>query len=51
MILPTRRQVSRTQAKIARPLTDEDFQASHKYSFDIVGNELTPSAKCVLLAF
>ncbi|KAI5887015.1 SAICAR synthase-like protein [Schizophyllum commune H4-8] len=26
-----------------RPLTDEDFAAQHKYSFDIVGNELTPS--------
>lgn len=28
-----------------RPLTNDDFQAQHKYSFDIVGNELTPSAK------
>ncbi|KAL0578394.1 Phosphatidylinositol-4-phosphate 5-kinase [Marasmius crinis-equi] len=37
--------VSRCQAKIKRPLTDEDFTARHKYSFDIVGNELTPSAK------
>jgi len=30
---------------MTRPLTDEDFQARHKFSFDIVGNELTPSAK------
>ncbi|KAI5115618.1 hypothetical protein M0805_000567 [Coniferiporia weirii] len=37
--------VSRCQAKVARPLTDEDFTARHKFSFDIVGNELTPSAK------
>ncbi|KAF8921309.1 SAICAR synthase-like protein [Mucidula mucida] len=36
---------SRTQAKIKRPLTDDDFTARHKFSFDIVGNELTPSAK------
>ncbi|KAJ7056542.1 hypothetical protein C8F01DRAFT_992770 [Mycena amicta] len=37
--------VSRCQAKIKRPLTDEDYDARHKFSFDIVGNELTPSAK------
>ncbi|KAG5338292.1 hypothetical protein C0989_007714 [Termitomyces sp. Mn162] len=37
--------VSRCQAKIKRPLTPDDFQAKHKYSFDIIGNELTPSAK------
>ncbi|KAF9015748.1 hypothetical protein BDQ17DRAFT_1230304 [Cyathus striatus] len=37
--------VSRCQAKIKRPLSDEDFSARHKFSFDIVGNELTPSAK------
>ncbi|KAJ6448900.1 1-phosphatidylinositol-4-phosphate 5-kinase [Mycena sanguinolenta] len=36
---------SRCQAKVKRPLTDEDFTAKHKFSFDIVGNELTPSAK------
>lgn len=35
--------VSRCQAKMKRALTDEDFTAQHKYSFDIVGNELTPS--------
>ncbi|ORX34962.1 hypothetical protein BD324DRAFT_582830 [Kockovaella imperatae] len=37
--------VSRCQAKPARPLTDDDYTARHKFSFDIVGNELTPSAK------
>ncbi|KAF9447289.1 SAICAR synthase-like protein [Macrolepiota fuliginosa MF-IS2] len=37
--------VSRCQAKIKRTLTEDDFVARHKYSFDIVGNELTPSAK------
>ncbi|KAG5651826.1 hypothetical protein H0H81_007258 [Sphagnurus paluster] len=37
--------VSRCQAKIKRPLTDADYTAQHKFSFDIVGNELTPSAK------
>jgi 1-phosphatidylinositol-4-phosphate 5-kinase len=39
------RQVSRCQAKPHRALTPEDFTAAHKYSFDIIGNELTPSAK------
>ncbi|CAH7681028.1 hypothetical protein BY996DRAFT_4577700 [Phakopsora pachyrhizi] len=37
--------VSRCQAKLKRPLTDADYTARHKFSFDIVGNELTPSAK------
>ncbi|GAA99345.1 uncharacterized protein L969DRAFT_98710 [Mixia osmundae IAM 14324] len=37
--------VSRCQAKLARPLTDADYTARHKFSFDIIGNELTPSAK------
>ncbi|KAH0538498.1 hypothetical protein FGG08_004885 [Glutinoglossum americanum] len=37
--------VSRTNAKMDRPLTDIDFEARHKFSFDITGNELTPSAK------
>ncbi|KAI5479210.1 1-phosphatidylinositol-4-phosphate 5-kinase [Pseudohyphozyma bogoriensis] len=37
--------VSRCQAKVRRPLTDEDYTARHKFSFDIVGNELTPSTK------
>ncbi|KAF8591368.1 SAICAR synthase-like protein [Ramaria rubella] len=37
--------VSRCQAKMNRPLTEDDFTAKHKFSFDIIGNELTPSAK------
>lgn len=37
--------VSRCQAKMKRPLTDADYTAKHKFTFDIVGNELTPSAK------
>ncbi|KAF8493473.1 SAICAR synthase-like protein [Russula emetica] len=45
MLTGIRIAVSRTQAKIKRPLTDEDYTARHKYSFDIIGNELTPSAK------
>ncbi|KAG1738632.1 uncharacterized protein EDB91DRAFT_1249164 [Suillus paluster] len=45
MLTGIRIAVSRYQAKIKRPLTDQDFTARHKYSFDIVGNELTPSAK------
>ncbi|KAI9436147.1 SAICAR synthase-like protein [Lactarius psammicola] len=45
MLTGIRIAVSRTQAKIKRPLTDDDFTSRHKYSFDIIGNELTPSAK------
>ncbi|KAK7685374.1 hypothetical protein QCA50_011236 [Cerrena zonata] len=45
MLTGIRIAVSRCQAKIRRPLTDDDFAACHKFSFDIVGNELTPSAK------
>ncbi|KAI0320937.1 hypothetical protein OF83DRAFT_1052107 [Amylostereum chailletii] len=45
MLTGIRTAVSRYQAKIKRPLTDEDFTARHKYSFDVIGNELTPSAK------
>ncbi|KAH7138195.1 hypothetical protein B0J11DRAFT_9008 [Dendryphion nanum] len=37
--------VSRTNAKMDRELTDADFDTKHKFSFDITGNELTPSAK------
>ncbi|KAG9074679.1 Phosphatidylinositol-4-phosphate 5-kinase [Ceratobasidium sp. 370] len=37
--------VSRCQAKVKRPLTEDDFTAAHKFSFDMIGNELTPSAK------
>ncbi|KAL1962735.1 hypothetical protein VTN77DRAFT_9189 [Rasamsonia byssochlamydoides] len=37
--------VSRINAKMDRELTPADFQAKHKFSFDVTGNELTPSAK------
>ncbi|EPY51457.1 1-phosphatidylinositol-4-phosphate 5-kinase Its3 [Schizosaccharomyces cryophilus OY26] len=37
--------VSRCQAKMDRALTPADFTARHKYTFDITGNELTPSAR------
>ena len=45
MLTGIRFTVSRTNAKLDRELTDEDFNAKHKFSFDITGNELTPSAK------
>lgn len=45
MLTGIRVAVSRCQAKIKRPLTEEDYLARHKYSFDMLGNELTPSAK------
>jgi 1-phosphatidylinositol-4-phosphate 5-kinase len=37
--------VSRCNAKLDRALEPSDFAAKHKFSFDIAGNELTPSAK------
>ncbi|KZT66258.1 SAICAR synthase-like protein [Daedalea quercina L-15889] len=45
MLTGIRTSVSRCQAKIRRPLAQDDYTAANKYSFDIVGNELTPSAK------
>lgn len=45
MLTGIRFTVSRTNAKLDRQLTDADFGARHKFSFDITGNELTPSAK------
>lgn len=45
MLTGIRFTVSRTNAKIDRELSDADFVAKHKFSFDITGNELTPSAK------
>lgn len=45
MLTGIRFTVSRTNAKLDRELTDADFSAKHKFSFDITGNELTPSAK------
>ncbi|KAL9625078.1 MAG: hypothetical protein Q9160_000807 [Pyrenula sp. 1 TL-2023] len=45
MLTGIRFTVSRTNAKMDRELTDADFEAKHKFSFDVTGNELTPSAK------
>ncbi|KAI9845673.1 MAG: Phosphatidylinositol-4-phosphate 5-kinase [Thelocarpon superellum] len=45
MLTGIRFTVSRTNAKLDRALTDADFDAKHKFSFDITGNELTPSAR------
>lgn len=42
MLTGIRVAVSRCQAKIRRPLTDEDFTAAHKYSFDMYVVRLTP---------
>jgi 1-phosphatidylinositol-4-phosphate 5-kinase len=45
MLTGIRVAVSRTQAKMKAALTADDFSACQKYSFDIIGNELTPGAK------
>ncbi|KAI0389942.1 hypothetical protein F5Y17DRAFT_472350 [Xylariaceae sp. FL0594] len=45
MLTGIRVSVSRTNAKLDRPLTDGDFEAKQKSTFDIAGNELVPSAK------
>ncbi|KAI5291626.1 Phosphatidylinositol-4-phosphate 5-kinase, partial [Ascosphaera acerosa] len=45
MLTGIRFTVSRTNAKLDRPLKDEDFDACFKFSFDVAGRELTPSAK------
>ena len=45
MLTGIRFTVSRTNAKLDRDLTEADFCAKNKMSFDMTGNELTPSAK------
>ncbi|KAL1918485.1 uncharacterized protein VTP21DRAFT_3145 [Calcarisporiella thermophila] len=45
MLTGIRVSVSRCTAKPQQTLTDMDFSAAHKMTFDINGNELTPSAK------
>lgn len=45
MLTGIRVSVSRTNAKLDRELTDADFEAKQKSTFDITGNELVPSAK------
>ncbi|KAJ1677185.1 Phosphatidylinositol-4-phosphate 5-kinase, partial [Spiromyces aspiralis] len=42
MLTGIRISVSRCSAKPARQVVQEDYLAAHKYSFDIVGDELTP---------
>ena len=45
MLTGIRVSVSRTNAKLDREITDADFHAKQKSTFDIAGNELVPSAK------
>lgn len=45
MLTGIRVSVSRTNAKLDRALTDQDFQTKQKSTFDVAGNELVPSAK------
>ncbi|KPI44944.1 Phosphatidylinositol 4-phosphate 5-kinase its3 [Cyphellophora attinorum] len=45
MLTGIRFTVSRTNAKMDRELVEADFDAKHNFSFDVTGNELTPSAK------
>ncbi|KAH8880321.1 SAICAR synthase-like protein [Thozetella sp. PMI_491] len=45
MLTGIRVSVSRTNAKLDRPLTDADFHTKQKSTFDVAGNELVPSAK------
>ncbi|KAK4612970.1 Phosphatidylinositol 4-phosphate 5-kinase its3 [Fulvia fulva] len=45
MLTGIRFTVSRTNAKMDRELSEADFVAKHKFSFDINGNELTPGSK------
>ncbi|KAK5172882.1 Phosphatidylinositol-4-phosphate 5-kinase [Saxophila tyrrhenica] len=45
MLTGIRFTVSRTQAKLDRPLNIEDFDTKHKFSFDVGGGELTPATK------
>ena len=43
MLTGIRFTVSRTNAKLDRPLTDADFHARHKFSFDMYGSHLSNS--------
>ncbi|ORY83895.1 hypothetical protein BCR37DRAFT_392344 [Protomyces lactucae-debilis] len=45
MLTGIRVATSRCNAKVDRELTDMDFAARHKLTFDLAGNELTPSAR------
>ncbi|KAJ2799913.1 Phosphatidylinositol-4-phosphate 5-kinase, partial [Coemansia helicoidea] len=45
MLTGIRVSVSRCEAKDARPVRADDYDAQHKYSFDVVGDEMTPSSR------
>jgi hypothetical protein len=45
MLTGIRVSVSRCNAKLDRNLSYVDFRAAHKMTFDVTGNELTPSSK------
>ncbi|KAJ2037716.1 Phosphatidylinositol-4-phosphate 5-kinase [Coemansia sp. S3946] len=45
MLTGIRVSVSRCEAKDSRPVRFDDYIAAHKYSFDVVGDEMTPSSR------
>ncbi|KAJ2707359.1 Phosphatidylinositol-4-phosphate 5-kinase [Coemansia sp. IMI 203386] len=45
MLTGIRVSVSRCEAKDSRPVRFDDYKATHKYSFDVVGDEMTPSSR------
>ncbi|KAJ2792945.1 Phosphatidylinositol-4-phosphate 5-kinase, partial [Coemansia guatemalensis] len=45
MLTGIRVSVSRCEAKDSRPVRADDYDAQHKYSFDVVGDEMTPSSR------
>ncbi|KAJ2799910.1 Phosphatidylinositol-4-phosphate 5-kinase, partial [Coemansia furcata] len=45
MLTGIRVSVSRCEAKDSRPVRFDDYMAAHKYSFDVVGDEMTPSSR------
>ncbi|KAJ2081605.1 Phosphatidylinositol-4-phosphate 5-kinase [Coemansia sp. RSA 988] len=45
MLTGIRVSVSRCEAKDSRPVRADDYETQHKYSFDVVGDEMTPSSR------
>ncbi|KAJ1750697.1 Phosphatidylinositol-4-phosphate 5-kinase [Coemansia sp. RSA 1821] len=45
MLTGIRVSVSRSEAKDRRPVRADDYTAMHKYSFDVVGDEMTSSSR------
>ncbi|KAJ2355230.1 Phosphatidylinositol-4-phosphate 5-kinase, partial [Coemansia sp. RSA 2610] len=45
MLTGIRVSVSRCEAKDRRPVREDDYAAMHKYSFDVVGDEMTSSSR------